>query len=123
MLYPRGSLAVTAMGDSVYAIGGFNSKEALHIVEVMDTRNNKWRSLSSLSTERAYGEAAVIDDEVSTLVYCTCDLARVLNICVMLLCTCLLISTSSYCPVAGFPQQDMLVPHFTRVTRALPSMK
>lgn len=66
MSYARGSLAVTAMGDSVYAIGGFNSKEALHIVEVMDVRNNKWRSLSSLSTERAYGEAAVIADQVCT---------------------------------------------------------
>lgn len=66
MTYSRGSLAVTAMGDSVYAIGGFNSKEALHVVEVMDVRNNKWRSLSSLSTERAYGEAAVIADQVCT---------------------------------------------------------
>lgn len=64
MMHPRGSLAVTALGDSVYAIGGFNSKEALHVVEVMDVRNNKWRSLSSLSTERAYGEAAVIADQV-----------------------------------------------------------
>ena len=64
MKYSRGSLAVTALGDSVYAIGGFNSKEALHVVEVMDVRNNKWRSLSSLSTERAYGEAAVIADQV-----------------------------------------------------------
>lgn len=67
MLYPRGSLAVTALGDSLYAIGGFNSKEALHVVEVMDVRNNKWRSLSSLSTERAYGEAAVISEQASTL--------------------------------------------------------
>ena len=67
MMYPRGSLAVTALGDSVYAIGGFNSKEALHVVEVMDVRNNKWRSLSSLSTERAYGEAAVIADQVCTV--------------------------------------------------------
>lgn len=67
MMYPRGSLAVTTLGDSVYAIGGFNSKEALHVVEVMDVRNNKWRSLSSLSTERAYGEAAVIADQVSTV--------------------------------------------------------
>ena len=64
MLYSRGSLAVTALGDSVYAIGGFNSKEALQVVEVMDVRNNKWRSLSTMSTERAYGEAAVIGEQV-----------------------------------------------------------
>lgn len=65
MLYPRGSLAVTALGDSLYAIGGFDSKEALNVVEVMDTRTMKWRSLQPLSTERAYGEATVVNDQVS----------------------------------------------------------
>lgn len=64
MLYPRGSLAVTALGDSLYAIGGFDSKEALNVVEVMDTRTMKWRSLQPLSAERAYGEATVVDDQV-----------------------------------------------------------
>jgi hypothetical protein len=64
MLYPRGSLAVTALGDSLYAIGGFDSKEALNVVEVMDTRTLKWRSLQPLSAERAYGEATVVDDQV-----------------------------------------------------------
>lgn len=65
MLYPRGSLAVTALGDSLYAIGGFDSKEALNVVEVMDTRTMKWRSLQPLSAERAYGEATVVDDQVT----------------------------------------------------------
>lgn len=65
MLYPRGSLAVTALGDSLYAIGGFDSKEALNVVEVMDTRTMKWRSLQPLSAERAYGEATVVDDQVA----------------------------------------------------------
>ena len=64
MLYPRGSLAVTALGDAVYAIGGFDSQEALTVVEVMDTRTNKWRSLSNLSADRAYGEATVVNDQV-----------------------------------------------------------
>ena len=64
MLYPRGSLAVTALGDQVYAIGGFDSKDALNVVEVMDTRTMKWRSLPPLSTERAYGEATVAGGKV-----------------------------------------------------------
>ena len=66
MLYPRGSLAVTALGDAVYAIGGFDSQEALTVVEVMDTRTMKWHSLANLSAERAYGEATVVNDQVQS---------------------------------------------------------
>lgn len=74
MLYPRGSLAVTAQGDSVYAIGGFDSKEALNVVEVMDTRTMKWRSLQPLNTERAYGEATVVNDQVIVMLFLVCPI-------------------------------------------------
>ena len=69
MLYPRGSLAVTALENSIYAIVGFDSQEALPVVEVMDTRTMKWRSLSNLNAERAYGEATIVNDQVTV---CDC---------------------------------------------------
>lgn len=65
MLWARGSLGVVAVGDSLYAIGGFDSMSALSVVEVLDTRAMQWRSLQNLNAERSYGGATVAGDQVS----------------------------------------------------------
>ena len=64
MLWARGSLGVVAVGDSLYAIGGFDSMSALSVVEVLDTRAMQWRSLQNLNAERSYGGATVAGDQV-----------------------------------------------------------
>lgn len=70
MLWARGSLGVAAVGDSIYAIGGFDAQSALNVVEVLDTRVMQWRSLQNLNAERSYGGATVIGSQVTASSVC-----------------------------------------------------
>ena len=45
-------------------MGGWDSKKYLDHLEVFDTRAGRWRSAPHMATPRAYGSAAVLNDQI-----------------------------------------------------------
>ena len=64
MPHKRGSHVSAVVGDSLYVMGGWDSKQYLDHLEVFDTRAGRWRSAPHMATPRAYGSAAVLNDHI-----------------------------------------------------------
>lgn len=65
---PRGGLAVAAVGDCIYAVGGeatsITASSVTGVTESFDTENGTWRELPALATPRHGIEAAVTGDTI-----------------------------------------------------------
>ena len=60
---PRTEVSATAVGDSVYVIGGFNAQgQPTNIVEVYNTKNNTWSSAAPLPHTLHHTAAATSSD-------------------------------------------------------------
>ena len=64
MPHKRGSHMSAAVGDSLYVTGGWDSENYLDHLEVYDTRAGRWRCAPPMTTARAYGSTAVLDDQI-----------------------------------------------------------
>jgi len=62
---PRTEVAVAAIGEKIYVIGGFNrSSQTTDTVEVYNTITNTWHSASSLPIKLHHVGAASFSDEI-----------------------------------------------------------
>ena len=61
----RGSLGVAAGPNSIYALGGYNSQQAIQSTEVLDLAAGTWRSLPPMHSERVALCAVTVQYEVS----------------------------------------------------------
>jgi hypothetical protein len=52
MKQARRALAVVALPDGIYAIGGYDGKQYLATVEKFDLQQQKWVSITSMNTAR-----------------------------------------------------------------------
>ena len=81
MLTPRGSFALTACYNKIYAIGGFNEKSSTScsINEVYDPSTNKWSTAAQMPTARGQMNAAAVNGKIYVMGGRTAQFASTVN--------------------------------------------
>eukprot|EP00117_Sycon_ciliatum_P027820 scpid21003/ scgid22509/ Kelch-like protein diablo len=64
MKHARRYVAVTALNDKLYAIGGCNAKEVLDVTESYDPVTNKWTECARMRCPRRHAGAAALGENV-----------------------------------------------------------
>ncbi len=62
---PRTEVVAVPVGEKIYAIGGFDrTGRGTNVVEVFDTKNNSWNSVSSMPERLHHVGAAAYNEEI-----------------------------------------------------------
>ncbi|KAK1661880.1 hypothetical protein QYE76_050039 [Lolium multiflorum] len=64
MKIKRACHSVAVLGETLYALGGYDGNQMVSTVEIFDPRANSWRISSPFSVPRGYGCAVTVNDNV-----------------------------------------------------------
>lgn len=64
MLTARGALAAAVLDGKIFAIGGYDGRRSLPVVEVYDLATDTWQSGAALATPRDHLAAVTVDNKI-----------------------------------------------------------